>query len=368
MKVVIATGGSGGHIFPALHVADELRTKGHEVIFMGTFGMAAGRITSRGFPVHELNAKGLAGQSLKNFILAAGRMIVAIFRARGLLKEVRPDVVAGFGSYGAFPVVFGAIWQRIPVLIHEQNVRPGRANALLARWVDKVAISFTQSQKYLRPSPRVILTGCPAKQKPPKVDREILFQRFGLKSSGRTILILGGSQGSRRINAVFIETALILKKECNFQVIHVAGKEDVLKLRQHYEYLQVPHYVCDFMDDIEKAYVVADLAISRAGAVSITELQHFGVPSILIPYPFAGGHQKENALVLVESRQAAMIEEGSLSPLRLRDMILSFFRAEREPLMPGAACALEGASERIAREIVGLKKRRGQVFGIREID
>jgi UDP-N-acetylglucosamine--N-acetylmuramyl-(pentapeptide) pyrophosphoryl-undecaprenol N-acetylglucosamine transferase len=314
------------------------------------------RITSRGFPVYELKAKGLAGQSFKNFILAVGRMVSAIFRAWRLLKEVRPDAVAGFGSYGAFPIVFAALLQRTPVLIHEQNVRPGRANALLARWVNKVAISFPQGQKYFPSSAKVVLTGCPAKQKPPGVDRESLFQRFGLKSSGRTILILGGSQGSRRINAVFIETALILKKECHFQVIHVAGKEDVLKLRQHYEYLQVPHYVCDFMDDIEKAYVVADLAISRAGAVSVTELKHFGIPSILIPYPFAGGHQKENALVLVESRQAAMIEEGALSPLRLRDMILSFLRAEREPFMPGAACSLEGAGERIAREIVSLKK------------
>lgn len=353
MKIVIATGGTGGHIFPALHVAEALRTKGHEVLFLGTFGAAAERVKRQGFAVQDLKAKGMTGQSPKNFLLALGKMLAAVFQSFQFLKGLRPDVVVGFGSYGAFPVVFAAIIKKIPVMIHEQNVRPGQANKVLARWVDKVAISFSKSHRYFSRA-RVVLTGCPAKENPPLADRETLLERFGLKKEGKTILVLGGSQGSRRINAVFVETALILKKESDFQVIHVAGKDDVLMLRQHYEYLKVPHHVCDFMNDIENAYAVADLAISRAGAVSITELCHFGIPSILIPYPYAGAHQKENAQVMVELGQAVMVEEQNLSPLRLRDTILSFLQRERLTFVPGAACPLQGAAERIAQEIIVL--------------
>ena len=348
--VVIATGGSGGHIFPALHVAEVLQARGCQVVFAGTFGTGAVRVTSRGFPVYEFKSKGLTGQSLKNFLFAAGQMTCAIVAATQALKKIQPDAVAGFGSYGAFAVVFAALILRIPVLIHEQNVCPGRANSLLARGAKKIAISFEQSRKYF-PHGRVVLTGCPAKEIFPPDSRADLLQRFGLKETVPIILVLGGSQGSRRVNAVFVETALVLRKECEFQVIHVAGKDDVEMLRQHYRYLRVPHYVCDFMEDIEKAYALASLAISRAGAVSVTELCLFNVPSILIPYPYAGGHQKENARAMVETHGAVMVEEENLSPLRLRDLVRTCLLKGRRLPSSGNGVAHKGAAEKIAVEI-----------------
>jgi len=351
MKIVIATGGSGGHIFPALHVAEELRRLGHEVIFVGTFGARQQKVSSQGFVVHEVEAQGLTGRSIKKNILTSLRMAGAVVKSLRLLSQIRPNVVAGFGGYGAFPVVVASFLKRIPVLIHEQNVCPGRANALVAKLADKFAVSFEQSRKHLDGA-RLVVTGCPAKKPPVVMSKEEVYRRVGFRPELPTILILGGSQGSRRINAIFVDTAPLVRKEMDFQIIHIAGKDDVAGMRSFYERFHIPHYVCEFMDDIENAYLIGDLAISRAGAVSITELMNFNIPSILIPYPFAGRHQRENALAMVCSGRAQMIEEENLSARGLAETVLTVLR--QKPLAPISATPAESAAARIAQEIVSL--------------
>ena len=171
MKIIIATGGSGGHLIPAIKVAEALRARGHAVMFLGTFGSLAGLLTERQFEYAELPARGLVTHSLTRIFLSSYFMLKSVRQAARHLARARPDRVAGFGGYGAFGVVTAAILRRIPVLIHEQNVCPGRANRLLSRFVNKVAISFDATRPRLA-ARCMVTTGCPCRQPDAGFDRD----------------------------------------------------------------------------------------------------------------------------------------------------------------------------------------------------
>ncbi|MFA5059928.1 MAG: undecaprenyldiphospho-muramoylpentapeptide beta-N-acetylglucosaminyltransferase [Candidatus Omnitrophota bacterium] len=321
MKIIIATGGSGGHVFPALSVAIELRSRGHEIVFLGTPGLAAEKIEKNNFRFVGLCAKGIAYRSLASFFVSINCMLTATGQALRFLKEFKPDVVAGFGGYGAFPTVAAAFLLRCPTLIHEQNVVPGKANYLLSKFSKRVAVSFAESRRYFNQK-KVVLTGCPCRKKPNELPREEILRKFNLSPDKPIILIVGGSQGSRRINKDFFEAAILLKESLDFQIIHISGKKDYEDLKASYERSGMHFCLFDFLDEIDLAYMASDLVICRAGAMTINEVALFRLPAVLIPYPFAGGHQKENAKVLCRAQIAQMIEEHELTPERLRAVIL----------------------------------------------
>ena len=324
MKIIIATGGTGGHIFPALEVASALRAGGHEVFFAGTFGSAKEKIVQQGYVLEELHAKGLYTESWRavlGFLICMAR---SIFRSLGFVRRLKPDAILGFGGYGAFPLVLAGIIFHVPTMIHEQNVLPGRANRLLAKAVKKIAVSFEESKKHFN-SKKTVLTGCPCRSFSGNLNKESCLKDFSLKENKFTILLLGGSQGSHRINAEWTKTIPLLKQELDFQFIHLSGRKDFEDLKQAYATVDIPYYLCSFLEEMEKAYAVADLVVARAGALTVTEIAALRLPALLIPYPYAGGHQKENARVL-ESAMAKMIEEKDLSAEGLKDVILSFAR------------------------------------------
>ena len=325
MKIILATGGSGGHIFPALLAAHRLRIVGHEILFAGALGGAAERIQKQGFNFHPLGARGLSFVSLKVCLRFLFCMIKAAIESFRLLRKFEPDVVCGFGGYGSFPVVFTAVLLRYPTLIHEQNVVPGKANRVLSRVVQKVAVSFEESRKYFR-ADKTVLTGCPCHGPQGALDRPGSLARFKLIEQRVTFLILGGSQGSHRINEEFIQTVKLLKEELALQVIHVSGKNDYARLNEVYKSLRIPFALFEFLEDMVPAYSAADLVISRAGAVTVSEIAQFQIPAILIPYPYAHGHQKENAKILCRTRAVRMIEENDLSALKLKEAILELMR------------------------------------------
>lgn len=316
MNITIATGGSGGHVIPALKVARELQKRKCEVRFAGAFNVWKERIARAGFPFDELELRGI------NFTRPLGLprtfrlYLKGTFAAGGLLRKYKTGVVAGFGGYGSFPVVLAAVISRCPTLIHEQNVLPGRANAVLAGLVNKVAVSFPQSRKYLRGN-NVVLTGCPSHVPLEAPDTKEFRKEFRLEEGRKTILVLGGSQGSRRLNEVFLEAASELKDKMALQVIHLCGKDDYPSLKEQYARLGIPFALFVFFEAMERVYPAADLVISRAGAVSVTELVRFRKPAILVPYPHAGGHQKNNADVLVQAGVGESIEQGDLAAPRL---------------------------------------------------
>ncbi len=358
MKIIIATGGSGGHIFPALQVAAKLREQGGEIFFVGTFGNFKEKIEKEGYRIEELGAKGLTTNSLKTISFSLVSMLKSTVKVNGILKDIKPQVVVGFGGYGAFPVIVAANLSRYPTLIHEQNVIPGRANAFLAKFVDKIAISFEKSRKFF-PRARTILSGCPSRLPEPSYDRRQILKDFGLQEGKNTFLICGGSQGSQRINNVFMQALPFLASPLNLQVIHLAGQKDYAELKKKYAELHVDHFLTPFLDEMDKAYAVADLAIARAGAVTVTEVSHFGLPTIFIPYPYAGGHQKENALVLKEVNAAMLIEEKDLTPESLGKTIHEFLQQKPkndEIKRRAQGVCLSDAADRLAREVMALTR------------
>jgi len=353
MTFVFAISGSGGHILPALKVAEHMSGRGHRVVFMGDVRDFSSLVEKGGIPCYPLDVCGLSARSLKTIGVWFFKMILAVRTARRLLKELNPAVVAGFGGYGSAPVVLAAISRRIPTLIHEQNVLPGRATKALSRWVTKVAVSFEETRRYLKSA--AVVTGCPAHGPRDHGDRKQILAGFGLDEGVYTILVLGGSQGSQAINSAWLKSVSLLKKRMDFQVIHLAGPKNYERVNEEYGRMRLRACVLPFLEDMPSAYSVADMAVSRAGAVSVTELSLFGVPAILIPYPHAGGHQKENAAVLVKQGLGVMIEESRVSPEVLMAAVEKIKMAGEAPRPWGAEGGRE-AGARLAEEILELTK------------
>jgi len=329
MKVLIATGGTGGHIFPAIETAKVLRIRGHHVSFAGVLGQAEDRIKALNFSLFPLAAKGLNDRSFLGWLNFGSTMSQAIFRSFSVIRKCAPDKIIGFGGYGTFPVVMAGALMRRPVLIHEQNVVPGKANALLSKIVKKVAISFEGSRKFLDRN-KVVWTGCPCNHSSLPTKSEGL-SAFGLEAGKKTIVLIGGSQGSHRLNEIFFE----LMKDPSFahyQAIHMTGLKDFSLYEARYREVNLPVKAYAFIDNIAQAYAAADIVIARAGAATISELGLVGLAAVLVPYPFAGNHQKYNADVLSDAGAAIIVEQKDLTKNSLKEaltrMLLSNFSKE----------------------------------------
>lgn len=358
MKILIATGASGGHVFPALSVAEELRSAGQDIMFVATEGAMAERIRQRGFPLRTVSAKGVSFATMLSSCRSIGWMIIAIGQSISLLRVFRPDYVVGFGGYGAFPVVLMAVVFRYPTLIHEQNVLPGRANRILSTFVRRIAVTFEESREYF-PSLKTVLTGYPQHLAVPKASKKDLLKKFNLSADSFTILILGGSQGSQRINRAFLETIPLLKKELNFQVIHIIGERDDEQIKSEYRNAGICCCLFRFLDTMADAYHVSDVVIARSGAGVVSEIAMFGLPAILIPYPHAGGHQRENAKILSDGGAAVLIDERGLLAQKLKDEILKISKnpnAKEIAFTKLNTVYIPDAAKRLAEEILRLKK------------
>jgi len=358
MKFVIATGGSGGHLFPSIQVAQELNRQGHAIVFLGSFERAIDQIQKVGLPYEELNARGFVLPPRKGSFGSIIAMIKAAVKAFRSLKKIKPDVVLGFGGYGAFPVMFCAVLLNYPTLIHEQNVVPGRANALLSKLVKRVTISFAKSIKYFNPK-KTVLTGCPCHFPNKNMNRMEALKGFHLEQGKTTLLIFGGSQGSQQINEVALEALRSLKGRLDFQVIHISGKHGYHDLQSQYNQLGIPFALFEFLDKMKEAYCVADLVISRSGAVTVSEIASFQLPAIFIPYPYAQGHQRENASVLCETRLSRIIEDKDLSASKLTEQILELLArplsAEEKADRLKDIC-FPDATQKLAQEAVNLRR------------
>jgi UDP-N-acetylglucosamine--N-acetylmuramyl-(pentapeptide) pyrophosphoryl-undecaprenol N-acetylglucosamine transferase len=311
MKIVIATGGTGGHIFPALQTASVLRDRGHQVIFIGSLGLGEDKVRSEGFEATVLSAKGLTNKSLIGIFKFIFLMLQAVGKSMKSLIKNRPDKVIGFGGYGSFPVVFSAFLLHIPTMIHEQNVVPGKANRLLSKLVKKIAISFPETQHHLNPK-KTVWTGCPCHQTKSLETREHLLKKFGLEPNRKTILVLGGSQGSQKINEVFFDM-MSSWEGVPIQAIHMTGKKEYHVYTAKYQAASLPVNAVGFISPIEEAYAVSDVVVARSGAATVSEVGFFSIPTIFIPYPLADGHQTYNAQVLSSLGLAQIIEQKDLT-------------------------------------------------------
>lgn len=368
MKVLITAGGSGGHIFPAIALARRLKEKndGIEIMFLGSKKELDRRIFEKErFRFSLISSNKLPYGISIAIIPFLARLFFDIVKTLFIIAAYRPGLVVGFGGYVSFPGILTARMFGIPTLVHEQNVVPGRANRVLFRLADKVALSFERTKKYLETDigKKVVLTGNPIRQEILKDDRMMGIRRFGLEASKFTILVIGGSQGAHAINEKFIKAVCLIDEgaRSSMQVIHITGIKDYEWAVKEYSMAGRPdHRVYSFIDRIEEAYSAADLVVTRAGASAIFEIAAFGRAMILVPYPFAMSHQSENAREFSANNAAIEIEEKDLSGEVFKDKILNLAgdRARLKSIGESARrLAIPAASDNLAREAIALGEK-----------
>jgi UDP-N-acetylglucosamine--N-acetylmuramyl-(pentapeptide) pyrophosphoryl-undecaprenol N-acetylglucosamine transferase len=314
LRVVIAGGGTGGHLFPGIAVAEEFRARnaGHQVLFVSrgnVFERAA--LERAGFPLETITIEGLKGRGVWNQLRVLCRLPGSILQSIGRLQAFRPDIVIGLGSYSAGPLVMAAWLLRIPVALCEQNVLPGITNRVLARLAERIFTSFDRTEGGFDPK-KVLWTGNP-------------LRRQIVEAAGRTapaepfcVLVIGGSQGAHRINTAMLAALGDLADPAGFYFIHQTGSADEAAVAAAYQQSGAGARVQAFFDDMAAQYARAHLVVCRAGATTVAEISALGKAAVLIPYPHAADdHQQRNARRLVEAGAAEMIDEQELTGERL---------------------------------------------------
>jgi UDP-N-acetylglucosamine--N-acetylmuramyl-(pentapeptide) pyrophosphoryl-undecaprenol N-acetylglucosamine transferase len=359
MKILIACSGSGGHIFPALSSAQELRKQDCGILFLQTNRKDIDElIASEGFDIVNSNLEKISFVGLKNKVQSIFNLFLAAINSFRIISDIRPNVVIGFGGYHSGPIVVAAHLLKIPTLIHEQNVIPGKANRILSKFADKVAVSFRESHDYFKSS-KVVFTGCPLRSEIFSISKESAYSKYGFAKDKFTILVMGGSQGSHNINLNFVKAVNLLEQKDQIQIIHLTGKNDYELISKEYRKTNIPCLVFDFLDEMGYAYKLADFVIARAGASTIFELMSLAIPAIIIPYPFAGRHQTANAKILSDAGAAILIEEGELSAQALKEELSSLI-SDKEKLNQMKRAfekfPITDAAKNLSRQILSLKK------------
>ncbi|MBF0122893.1 MAG: undecaprenyldiphospho-muramoylpentapeptide beta-N-acetylglucosaminyltransferase [Candidatus Omnitrophica bacterium] len=319
-KILMATGGTGGHIYPALVTAQELKGRGWDVLFMGKFGAAGEKIKDAGFTFVDIQARGIVSKGPLQALIALGYLIKNFFVGAAIVMRYRPQVVLGFGGYSSFSsVAAGAVLGK-RTMIHEQNAIPGFANKVLSKFVRRIAVTFKDAQRCF-PKGKTVWTGCPLRPLSCSRRRGEILESFGFKEGQKTILVFGGSQGAKAINEAFLNALSGLSKGASWQVIHLTGHSSFDGVKARYSMLPVTAFIRAYSDNMAEAYSVADVVIGRSGAGTVTEVGLLGIPAVLIPYPYAKNHQIANARVLERYKTGVIIEEKDLNGDILRDKI-----------------------------------------------
>jgi len=329
MRIVIAGGGTGGHLFPGIAIAEEFikRDDKTKVIFIGTQRGIEGRLLGQlGYELKEVNIEGVKGRGMKALVKVVYQIPKSLWQSRRILKQFCPDIVVGVGGYASGPAVLAAHFMGIPTAIAEQNAIPGVTNKILAKFADKIFVTYEQS-KTCFPQAKVIFSGNPVRAS------------FGTKSvrtkkerAYRQLLIFGGSQGAEAINKGVMDMLPQLQgmkdKVC---ILHQTGSRQLDEMKKAYEQFGIQAEVTPFIVGMADAYADADLIICRAGATSLAEITAAGKAAVLIPYPWAANdHQLKNALALEAEGAAIMISEKELNGAKLFGVIEGLLKDENK--------------------------------------
>jgi UDP-N-acetylglucosamine--N-acetylmuramyl-(pentapeptide) pyrophosphoryl-undecaprenol N-acetylglucosamine transferase len=336
--VLIMAGGTGGHVFPALAVAQVLRERGVAVVWLGVPGsMEARLVPAHGFPIEWVRVAGIRGKGAFAWALAPLRIARAVIEAMGVLRRIRPRAVLGAGGYVSGPGGIAAWLLRIPLFIHEQNAIAGLTNRWLARLATQVLEAFPNS---FGPAAHALTIGNPVRADIAAIAPPA--QRFAGREPRARLLVFGGSQGARRLNEVLPQALARLAPEALPQVRHQTGERGLDATRSAYAQSRIDAEVLPFIDDMATAYAWADLAVCRAGAMTVAELQAAGLGAVFIPLPIAtDDHQTKNADVMVRAGAARLVQERDLTPERLSG-ILAELTATRAPLLSMAEASRGG--------------------------
>jgi UDP-N-acetylglucosamine--N-acetylmuramyl-(pentapeptide) pyrophosphoryl-undecaprenol N-acetylglucosamine transferase len=361
-RILLAGGGTGGHLYPALAIAEAIKAiePKAEFLFVGTRGKIEERVVpAEGYHLETIWISGFARSVEPENLAFPLKVIVSLFQSSGILNWFRPDVVVGTGGYVCGPVVAAAFMKKIPVVLHESNNFPGVTTRLLASRATKVFVSFEQTKKWLKRQDNIEVSGTPTRSSLGRTSIVEASKHFALKSDRRTVLIFGGSLGSASINKAvsFIITDV---RFSTIQFIWQTGPKEFLR------YADVAGarsnvWVGPYIENIGEAYAMSDLVLCRAGAITLAELTRLGKPAILVPYPKAAeDHQTANAKILHEAGAGVMVKDSELEerlPTILLDLLEDFHKLDAM----GKACralSREHVSAKIAQYILQLCHRK----------
>jgi UDP-N-acetylglucosamine--N-acetylmuramyl-(pentapeptide) pyrophosphoryl-undecaprenol N-acetylglucosamine transferase len=339
MRILIAGGGTGGHIYPGIAIAKEIqrRRPDSKLLFVGTHRGLENRIVPQeGFPLERITVSGLKGMGGIRLLKNAMAVPRSLYESLAILRSFRPDLVIGVGGYSSGPPVLMAAMTGVPTMLQEQNALPGLTNRLLARFVRRVATGFREAAGYF--GAKTVVTGNPVRAE---------FSSLGLKpkTTTLTLLISGGSQGAQAINAAVVEALQLLKPQMTkLRWIHQTGERDFQAVSKAYHDARVPADVRPFISDMPQQFAQADLLICRSGATTLAELTVAGKAALLVPFPLAADdHQRKNAEALVQAGAAEMILQKDLNGERLADRIQHFLQH------PEQLKSMEANSRRLGR-------------------
>ncbi|MDO4695458.1 MAG: undecaprenyldiphospho-muramoylpentapeptide beta-N-acetylglucosaminyltransferase [Porphyromonas sp.] len=359
-KYIISGGGTGGHIFPALSIANEIRRRDPQadILFVGAKGrMEEEKVPAAGYEIFTLPVKGLERKRLHKNIAIIYRLVKSLFSVRKVIKDFAPDIAIGVGGYASAPTLIMANLLGVPTLVQEQNSYAGVTNKIVGRRAKKVCVAYKGMERFF-PEERIILTGNPIRQYLFEVGRHATeaYEYFKLRSDRKTILVIGGSLGARTINESVSNALQELSRRTDIQIIWQTGKGYITKARAELSALGDCDNisVTDFVYRMDLAFSVADLVVSRAGAGSISEFCLLGLPVILVPSPnVSEDHQTKNAMALVNEGAALMVRDcdarEQLVPLLLETI---GDQDRREMLAENISkLALKNSARRIVDEI-----------------
>ncbi|MDO9528519.1 MAG: undecaprenyldiphospho-muramoylpentapeptide beta-N-acetylglucosaminyltransferase [Syntrophales bacterium] len=325
VKIIIAGGGTGGHLFPGVAVAEEFlkRDKKNRILFIGTGkGLEARILPNMGFQLRTINVAGVKGKGIAKSISASLKIPWSMFQSLMIVREFSPDIVVGVGGYASGPTVITAHFMGIKTAIAEQNAIPGVTNRILGRFVNRIFLAFPETKSFF-PEEKAVVTGNPVRE------GFLEEKKISEKTDGTfTLFIFGGSQGAHTINKAVVDSLKYLKViKDRLKIIHQTGESDFKWVVDVYTDYGIDAQVFPFIGDMAQAFGAADLLVCRAGATSIAEITASGKAAIFVPFPFAAGdHQTENARVLTDAGAAEMIQERELSGKLFAEVILRLYR------------------------------------------
>jgi UDP-N-acetylglucosamine--N-acetylmuramyl-(pentapeptide) pyrophosphoryl-undecaprenol N-acetylglucosamine transferase len=346
---MIAAGGTGGHVFPGLAVADFLRAAGWRVVWLGSdSGLEGTLVAKRGYDMASVKFSGVRGKGPGALLLLPLNLILAFWQSARAIAAQRPDVVLGMGGYMSFPGGMMAALLGRPLVIHEQNSVPGLANRVLAGVADRVLCAFPGALK------RATHTGNPVR--PDILAIPAPEARYAGRTGPLRVLVVGGSLGAKALNEIVPQALALLPGAAWPIVTHQSGPQHVDSLKRAYAEAKMRASTPAFIDDMAAAYSETDLVVCRAGATTVAELAAAGVPSILVPYPHAvDDHQTRNARFLADAGAAVLVPQSELTPQRLADLISGFDRKRLcEMALRARALGRPGATEAVAKACMDL--------------
>lgn len=341
--ILVMAGGTGGHIYPALAVAEAMATRGWNVVWLGSReSMESKLVPTFGYPMRLVSFGGLRGKGLLAKLLLPTRLLVAFSQAARAIFAVKPNVVLGMGGYVSFPGGMMASLFNRPLVIHEQNRIAGLTNKVLAHIADRVLTGFPNALA------KSEYTGNPVREQitsiaPPR-------ERYRERGGRLRVLVVGGSLGAQALNEVLPKALALLPWDSRPSIMHQSGEKNIGTLRAHYKEAQVEGTLVSFIDDMAAAYAEADVVICRAGALTVAELSAAGVASVLVPYPNAvDDHQTANARFLSDAGAAILLPQSELNAERLAKLFLELTRGKLEEMAEKArAVGHADATDRVA--------------------